>query len=381
MNSSQRCGVKFCLQRLGMLQQRLAGLQGVGAQVGQLAQLHPPAQVGALLGVGDGDALVQPVVGQLLEVLGADVVVGPLPVVGEVAEVEGAEVDVSRAGDHPQHRQRPIAQPLVGVGAPLALQLHAPGQQPQTEQRQEQLDPDRGLVVPVGPQGLGSDRRRRLLHPHLAGDGRGQLAEGLHLGDRIEAVALPLAEAQVADQHPAQRHLAAAQAVHPLGRLDPAQVLVAVAVDRAPDGVVVVGVALHPQGPHRHHLTEVPGQHRGAGLEHGRQRGVPDRALVGHHAVGRPVDPAAADVRPVHRALARQQVAGRAGAARGDRRARDVADGGAAGGLSDGRRRRTIRPQRPSRTAAQEAARARPGAMHSHQVYLLSPGFEPGAAS
>ena len=152
--------------------------------------------------VGDGDALVQPVVGQLLEVLRADVVVGPLPVVDEVAEVEEAEVEVGQSrDDHPQRRQQPVAQLAGGPAAAPRAAAGGPSAAAPGPARPAPAPSARALVVPVGVDGLvataaaGASATRSWRRER-----RRQLAEDLQLGHRIEAVALPLAEAQEADR-------------------------------------------------------------------------------------------------------------------------------------------------------------------------------------
>ena len=213
------------LAALGMGQDVGRGLHRIGAQVGQLAQLDPAPQA-RLLTICDRHTLVKTLVAQLLEILRSDVVVESVPAVNEVGKMERPEIEVGEQGEHPHNpgesvahsgarqisAQRPprSAQParLRGHGrlaprpqlvARLARHPAIPPDEEQAEQSQHQLPARAGVVVPVVEELLG--RRHgggRIHHLHGRRKRRGHPAIGRNLGCRVEAIANPLAEAEVA---------------------------------------------------------------------------------------------------------------------------------------------------------------------------------------
>ena len=311
LKASQRSGVKCDLHSSGWARIVGRAAEDVRAQVHDLAQLDATAQRG-ILGVGDRRALVEPVVLQLGEVLGADVVVVRVPPVLIVAEVERTEVPVGAERQHAEEHQQAIAQLLLLVRPALAGEVQAPAEQRAARHRQDHLEPGAGLVLPpveVVPGARHDRRLGRVDGAHRGRERRRHLAIGRELGDRVEPVALPLSDAQVTRHRRCDLQSAAAQAVPTVRRvLDLDQDLEALAVERPEDLVGVVGVRLQVDGGHGRGLAKVVGQRAGARLQHRRGGRVPLRALGGHRAVGHQVG-VRPQVLPLPRLAPRQQVA------------------------------------------------------------------------
>ena len=247
-----------------MGQDCLGGPESVGPEVGHLAQLDAAAE--PVLGVRDGDALVQALVPQLAGVLRSDVVVEHVPVVDEPAFVEPEEVHVGAEGGDPEQGEDPVAQPARALRSAPAHEHVLPVKQSEPDEREENREPRARLLVDPGRFGGG---RLGIHDLHRRREHRRHLAEGGDLGDREEIVPDPLPESKVPDRRPSQGQGALAQAGS-AGGLHRAERLEALPVDRAPKMVGVVGIGLHVERLERDDGAEVPGDGRGAGFEHHR---------------------------------------------------------------------------------------------------------------
>ena len=279
----------------GMRQDLLRPFHHVGAQVHHLAQLDAPPQAGRL-GVGDRDAFVETVVGELFEVLRSDVVVERVPLVDAVREVPHPEVEVTEERDQADERQQAVAQQTVVARPPLPVQPDAPDQQRHRRQRQHHLEA-RALVVgeplELVPGRLDDLRRGRVDDGHLGRERVRRRAIDLELGDRIGAVAQRLADAHEADRRRLDPDRARAQAVADVDdALDLGEQLVRRrrVLARAEHLVAVVGVGLQHERRHGAHDAEVVGERAGGRIqEHPGPRRIPLRPFgrclaVGHQA-------------------------------------------------------------------------------------------------
>ena len=160
---------------------------------------------------------------------------------------------------------------------------------------------------------LRPDRHRRLDRLQRRRKRRRRAAVGGELGDRKRAVAVAVADAQVADRGRLDLHRARAHAVAAVDQVRRLhQQVERLPVGRARHLVGVVGVRLQDKGAHRRRLAEVVGEQSGRALQLYRRRSVPHGAFRHRVAIG--------DQRRVTghepllpRRLAREQVIGGAG--------------------------------------------------------------------
>ena len=157
---------------------------------------------------------------------------------------------------------------------------------------------------------LRPDRHRRLDRLQRRRKRRRRAAVGGELRDRKRAVAVALADAQVADRGRLDLHRARAHAVAAVDQVRRLhQQVERLPVGRARHLVGVVGVRLQEEGAHRRRLAEVVADRSGRALQLDRRRSVPHRALRHRVAVG-DQRRAAGHVALLPRRLAREQVVG-----------------------------------------------------------------------